>query len=68
MTKKQDLEISNKIIEDYAGEVFPTDFAKLSGKFNISVPRRFSNLLTNLVILLANIFSPLISENLQQHP
>lgn len=29
MTKKQDLEISNKIIEDYAGEVFPTDFAKL---------------------------------------
>ncbi len=29
MNKKQDLEISNKIIEDYAGESFPSDFAKL---------------------------------------
>uniref|UniRef100_UPI004025D8C9 hypothetical protein n=1 Tax=Candidatus Stercorousia sp. TaxID=3048886 RepID=UPI004025D8C9 len=29
MNKKQDLEISNKIIEEYAGESFPSDFAKL---------------------------------------
>ena len=29
MTEKQDLEISNKIIEEYAGESFPSDFAKL---------------------------------------
>lgn len=29
MNKKQDLEISNKIIEEYAGESFPSDIAKL---------------------------------------
>ena len=29
MNKKQDLELSNKIIEEYAGESFPSDFAKL---------------------------------------